>query len=152
MNRSVFVRSSVVLALAGAMLAGCGAMRPSQSTEIFEATLSGGEEVPAKTTGGSGTAEVHYNRNTSMLRYKVSYSGMTGPVTAAHIHGPAAPGANAGVLVPFTGALNVSPFEGEVHVTPEQAAQIASGQTYVNLHTAQNPGGEVRGQLRARRG
>ena len=152
MNRSVFVRSSVVLALAGAMLAGCGAMRPSQSTEIFEATLSGGEEVPAKTTGGSGTAEVHYNRNTGMLHYKVSYGGLTGPVTAAHIHGPAAPGANAGVLVPFTGALNVSPFQGDVHITPEQAAELASGQTYVNLHTAQNPGGEVRGQLRPRRG
>ena len=152
MKRSVFVRTSVVVALAGAMLAGCGAMRPSQSTEIYEATLSGGEEVPPKATGGSGQAEVHYNRNTGMLHYKVTYSGLTGPVTAAHIHGPAAPGANAGVLIPFTGALNVSPFEGDVHVTPEQIAQIASGQTYVNLHTAQNAGGEIRGQLRARRG
>jgi len=152
MNRSVFVRTSVVFALAGAVLAGCGAMRPSRSTEIYEATLSGGEEVPAKMTNGTGMAEVHYNRNTGMLHYKVTYSGLTGPVTAAHIHGPAGPGKNAGVLVPFTGALNVSPFQGEVHVTPEQAADLAGGQTYVNLHTAQNPAGEVRGQLHARRG
>ena len=152
MNRSVFLRTSVALALAAGLLAGCGAMRPSQSTEIFDATLSGGEEVPPKTTGGNGMAEVQYNRNTGMLHYKVTYSGLTGPVTAAHIHGPAAPGQNAGVLVPFTGALNVSPFQGEVHITPEQLAQLASGQTYVNLHTAQNPAGELRGQLRARRG
>ena len=152
MNRSVFVRTSVAVALAGAVLAGCGAMRPSQSTEIWEATMSGGEEVPPKSTGGSGMAEVQYNRNTGVLRYKITYSGLTGPVTAAHIHGPAAPGTNAGVLVPFTGAMNVSPFQGEMVITPEQLAQISAGQTYVNLHTAQNPGGEIRGQLRPRRG
>jgi len=152
MNRSVFVRTSVSVVFAGVLLAGCGAMRPSQSTEIWEATMSGGEEVPPKTTSGSGMAEVQYNRNTGMLHYKITYSGLSGPVTAAHIHGPAAPGANAGVLVPFTGALNVSPFQGEMAITPEQLAQISSGQTYVNLHTAQNPGGEIRGQLRPRRG
>ena len=60
-------------------------------------------------------------------------------------------GANAGVMVPFTGNLNAQPIQGEKQLTAEQATAIANGMTYVNLHTARFPGGEIRGQLRLRR-
>jgi hypothetical protein len=54
------------------------------------------------------------------------------------------------VLIPFTN-LGANPITGEARITPEQLGQLDSGQWYVNLHTARNPGGEIRGQLRPRR-
>jgi hypothetical protein len=92
---------------------------------------------------------VQYNRDNGMLSWRVTYTGLTGTATAGHIHGPAAPGANAGVLVPFTNVAS-APITGEKQITPQQAAQLESGQWYVNLHTARYPGGEIRGQLRRR--
>ena len=74
------------------------------------------------------------------------YSGLSGAVTAAHFHGPAIPGQNAGVALPLNGKLD-SPLEGEATLTEAQAAQVMAGQWYINLHTAANPKGEVRGQL-----
>jgi hypothetical protein len=81
---------------------------------------------------------------TKTLNWTVTYSGLT--PTAGHIHGPAAPGANAGVLVPFTGGL-VSPIKGSATLTDAQISDLEAGRTYVNLHTADNKGGEIRGQL-----
>ncbi|WP_236598641.1 CHRD domain-containing protein [Ramlibacter monticola] len=119
------------------------------STDRYEASLSPSQEVPPNTSTGSGQAEVTVNRDTSTMNYRVSYTGLSGPATAGHIHGPAAPGANAGVAVPFPNVAT-SPVTGEVKLTPEQLNQLSSGQWYVNIHTARNPGGEIRGQLRKR--
>jgi hypothetical protein len=131
-------------------LAGCGMMQSmSSSTETFTAAMSGAQEVPPVSTAASGNAEATYDRNSSTLSYRVAYSGLSGPATAAHIHGPAGPGANAGVVVPFTN-VGSSPIAGQVKLTPEQFNQLASGQLYVNVHTAAHPGGEIRGQLRRR--
>jgi hypothetical protein len=55
-------------------------------------------------------------------------------------------GANAGVVVPITGPL-VSPIKGSAVLTAAQAADLMAGKWYVNVHTAANPGGEVRGQV-----
>ncbi|HVZ43235.1 MAG TPA: CHRD domain-containing protein [Ramlibacter sp.] len=127
-----------------AALAGCETA-PTGSRMMLTAQLSGAQEVPPKTTGGSGTAQVEYDRATNMLHWTVTYSGLTGPATAAHIHGPAAAGANAGVLVPFK--VGPSPITGEAPITPAQAGDLLAGLWYVNVHTAANPGGEIRGQL-----
>lgn len=150
MLRSVLVRALPVAALVMLSLSACGQLRPSQKMEVFEATLSGREEVPPNATTGTGQAEVQYNENSGMLRWKVTYAGTTGPLTGAHIHGPAGPGQNAGVVVPFPNVAS-SPIQGETKLTPQQASQLMAGQWYVNLHTAQHPGGEIRGQLRPRR-
>jgi hypothetical protein len=80
----------------------------------------------------------------------VTYSGLSGPATGGHIHGPATPGQNAGVLVPFTGNLNAQPVQGQMQITPAITGHLAAGHLYVNIHTAQFPGGEIRGQLRRR--
>jgi hypothetical protein len=80
------------------------------------------------------------------LTWSVEYSGLSGPATAAHIHGPADPGADAGVVVPFNGNL-ASPIKGSATLTDTQIAQLEAGKWYVNIHTAANKGGEIRGQL-----
>jgi hypothetical protein len=141
------------ITLAGSLLAlglaGCGQMMPSQKVATYEATLSGAQEVPPTTGGGRGTAEVQHNADTNTLTWKVNYSGLSGPATAGHIHGPAAAGQNAGVLIPFSNVA-AQPVQGQAPITPAQAADLAAGMWYVNIHTAQNPGGEIRGQLRRR--
>lgn len=115
------------------------------ATVNYTATLNGASEVPAKTTGGAGTMEGSLDTATKMLTYTVTYNGLSGPATAAHIHAPAAAGANAGVAVPFPSPA--SPIKGTVAVTDDQIKLMDTGMTYVNVHTAANPGGEIRGQI-----
>jgi hypothetical protein len=111
----------------------------------FKASMSGAQEVPAKTTDGKGDALATLDTKTKMLSYTVTYTGLSGPATAGHIHGPAAAGANAGVAIPFASA--VSPISGTATLTDAQIADLMAGKMYANVHTAANPGGEIRGQL-----
>ncbi len=122
----------------------CGVARADQIN--FKADLSGANEVPPVTTPGKGSATASLDTGTKTLTWTVDYSGLTGPVTAAHVHGPAAPGANAGVLVPLSGNL-ASPIKGSATLTNAQVSDLEAGRTYINLHTAENKGGEIRGQL-----
>jgi hypothetical protein len=103
--------------------------------------------VPATTSKGSGTATLTFDPDTRVLTWKVTYSGLTGPATAAHIHGPAAPGKNAPVLVPFEKVD--SPIEGSIKLTDQQIADLKAGDLYINIHTAANKAGEIRGQVTA---
>jgi hypothetical protein len=112
----------------------------------MKATLDGKSEVPATTSAATGTADIDYDAASKKLSWKVTYSGLSGPATAAHFHGPAAAGANAGVKVPISNPAT-SPVEGSATLTDEQAADLTSGKYYVNIHTAANPGGEIRGQV-----
>ena len=113
--------------------------------ETFHGTLSTGAEVPPVAGGGTGTATVTLDTATKMVTYSVTYSGLTGPAAAAHIHCGAAAGANAGVAVPFPSAA--SPITGSAQMTDAQIADLEAGKCYVNIHTADNKGGEVRAQL-----
>jgi hypothetical protein len=112
-------------------------------TTRFQGQLSGAQEVPAKQSNGKGTATATLNGNT--LEYTVEYSGLSGPATAAHFHGPADAGANAGVVVPFANAA--SPIKGTATLNDQQKADLMAGKWYANVHTQQNPGGEIRGQM-----
>jgi hypothetical protein len=149
-SRHTVLRAALAAGLVSLAVTGCGNMRPSQKMQIFEATLSPSQEVPATASTASGAAEVQFNENTNMLSWKVTYSGLSGPASAAHIHGPAAVGTNAGVVIPFTGDLNAQPISGEKAITPAQYADLAAGLYYVNIHSSRFPGGEIRGQLRKR--
>ena len=86
-----------------------------------------------------------YDTDSKKLSWTGTYSGLSGPATAAHFHGPAEAGKNAGVAVPIT--PNTSPLAGSATLTDAQAADLQGGRWYVNVHTAANPGGEIRGQL-----
>jgi hypothetical protein len=112
----------------------------------MKATLDSKSEVPANASAGKGTADIDYDPATKKLSWKLTYSGLSGPATAAHFHGPAEPGKNAGVAVAIPNAT-ASPAEGSATLTDAQAADLMSGKYYVNVHTAANPGGEIRGQV-----
>ena len=102
-------------------------------------------EGMAKTTP-SGLVVAKLNTATDMLTYSVTYTGLSGPVLAAHFHGPAPMSGNAGVLVPVPGPY-MSGMTGTVKVKPAVAKDLLAGMTYVNLHTAADPMGEARAQM-----
>ncbi len=129
---------------AGAVLLASAA--PSYAAPVqFKADLKGSSEVPPNMTAGSGSVTASYDPATKQLTWSGSYSGLTGPATAAHFHGPAEAGKNAGVAVPITPAT--SPLKGSATLTDAQAADLMAGRWYVNVHTEANKGGELRGQL-----
>ena len=109
-------------------------------------TLAGEAEVPAKTTQGKGTVTATVDTATKMVAYTFTFSDLSGPATAAHFHGPAEPAANAPVLLPIAAPLT-SPIVGSASLTDAQMADMLAGKTYANVHTAANPGGEVRAQM-----
>ena len=128
------------------------ASRSEAATSTSKANLDGKEEVPPNTTRGSGSVTVTYDPTTKKITWNGSYTGLTGPVTAAHIHGPADPGKNAPPVVWLTKKGDTSPnfpssFTGSAELTDEQAKDFRLGKYYVNIHTAANPAGEIRGQL-----
>jgi CHRD domain len=112
----------------------------------YKVPLDGKSQVPPNNSTGTGTADIDYDPATKKLSWKVTYSGLTGPATAAHFHGPAEAGKNAGVAVPIPNIAS-SPAEGSATLTDAQAADLLAGKYYVNVHTAANPGGEIRGQV-----
>lgn len=126
--------------------------------------LSPANEVPAVVTStGSGnevSGGISFDTVTSTLSFAMGYgsaagfTNLTGAATSLHIHGPAAVGATASPLfdletvhfpaaVPATGGI----IYGSVVYSPAQATSLLAGLNYVNVHTATNPNGEIRGQL-----
>ena len=141
--------------VAVAAVTGCGMMQPSSTAAsmsnrvALSTQLRASNQVPPNASPATGTVDAVFDKDTSMLRWKVSYTGLTGPATAGHFHGPAAAGANAGVVLPW-GSPITSPLEGSATLTPAQTADLMAGRWYANVHTAANPGGEVRGQMLVR--
>ena len=113
--------------------------------EKFKATLDGAQQNPPVTTKGKGTATFTFDTAKKKLSWNVKYSGLSGPAVAGHIHGPAAVGENAGPVIPFKKLK--SPIKGSAVLTDAQAADLEAGKYYVNVHTAANKDGEIRGQI-----
>lgn len=144
MTRYSIRRIGVLLSLV-LLVASCAMMEPDKTVRL-SGKLSGASEVPAVMTDGSGTVEATLNKETRLLTWKVTYSGASGPVRAGHFHGNAMAGQNAAPVVPFQGSYE-SPIQGQATLTEAQAADLLAGKWYVNLHTAKNPGGELRAQV-----
>lgn len=128
------------------LLAGCGTLQPDAHLAAFSTQMTGMNEVPPVPTMAGGHVDAVLDKNSNLFRWKLSYSGLSGPATAGHFHGPAAIGANAGVALSLGGGLH-SPMEGRATLTAAQAADLLAGKWYVNIHTAAHPGGEIRGQM-----
>ncbi len=149
--------SRTVLVGAALGLAACSLLQPSSPKTasaqgvVFGATLSGRDEVPpANSRTATGTARLEYDKARQLVIWDVKFSNLTSEATAAHIHGPADPDGNAGVVLtlpPRNMFPIVSPLQGSATVTDAQAADLMAGKWYVNIHTARNPNGEIRGQL-----
>ena len=137
----------LALVAAGMMvvLASCTSMRPMMMMGEQKVTLSGANEVPPVTTTATGTATVTIKDDRSVV-VLVTFAGMT--ATASHIHmGPA--GTIGPVIVPFVKTSdNTFASSAGAKLTEEQYAAYKAGNLYVNVHTAQNPVGEIRGQLK----
>ncbi len=115
-------------------------------TITYKIPMSAKNEVPANASTGTGSADVSYDTATKVLTWTVTFDGLTGPATAAHFHGPAEAGKNAGVVV-LIGNNPASPAKGTATLTDAQATDLQAGHWYVNVHTAANRGGEIRGQV-----
>src|ERR1700709_2123432 len=111
----------------------------------LKADLKGTNEVPPNASPASGHAEATLDTDTKVLTYKVTYADLTGPALGAHFHGPGEAAKNAGVALPFK--VTPSPIEGTATLTDSQVTDLLAGQWYANVHTAANPGGELRGQM-----
>jgi CHRD domain len=117
----------------------------SMSGGAMNVTLSGGNEVPPVTTAAKGTGTITI-KDDHTVSGSVTVTGMT--PTAAHIH-EAAPGVNGPVIVPMTkSGDNMFIFPATAKLTDAQYASFKAGNTYVNVHSAANPGGEIRAQLK----
>ncbi len=132
----------IAVAFAGMAAAGCHSMPAAPKLPTYAATLAPGAGIAS---AGKGMGTFTYDPATHALTYNVTYENLSGPAAAAHIHGPADPGANAPPVVPFPSAA--SPITGTATLTDAQAADLAAGKYYVNVHTAANRGGEIRGQI-----
>ena len=112
----------------------------------YHADLTAAQETPPTDSTGTGSRDATYDTSTKTLTWTVTYTGLTGDVTAAHFHGPAAMGAKADPVVPLEAPF-ASPIKGSATLTDAQATDLQAGMWYFNLHTAKYPDGEVRGQV-----
>ena len=148
--RTILLRRNWVAAMlavgAVGILASCSTGPMSGMMYGQTIALSGANEVPAVTTSASGSGTVTINPDRSVTA-TITVTGMT--ATASHIHEGAA-GANGPVIVPFTktGDNTFAAADG-AKLTESQYASYKAGNLYVNVHSAKNPGGEVRAQLKA---
>jgi len=148
MRRRIAVLLGVAVAAAG-IVAAVAPAKPAMGPMKFSATLSIKQEVPTEhgapsDAGGTFTAVL----KGKTLQWKLTFQHLSGAATAAHVH-LGAIGHSGPVLIALCAAGCRSPVTGATIVAASVAKTLESGGTYVNVHTAKNPGGEIRGQLRS---
>ena len=139
--RGRYVNAFLAAMLAGGLYAG----QATAATRTFFAVLNAGQETPPNDSNALGVAYLTFDDKTLKVCYSVSYISLSGPASAAHIHGPAAPGVSAAILVALSPTAN--PLNGCVTLPKANRKDLKHGMTYVNVHTAKFPGGEIRGQV-----
>jgi hypothetical protein len=124
---------------------------PTPST-TFNFTMNGASNVPPVTTNGIGSGTLVLSANQTSATLTMSYANLTSPANLAHIHGPATTTQAAGIIFPLninastSGSNLVTNING---LTAQQVADLKNGLWYVNVHTNNFPGGEIRGQILA---
>jgi hypothetical protein len=122
------------------------------STYKVSATLNARQEVPkqvVKTPNATGSFSGSYveHGKTATLKWKLTYAHLSGAAMQAHIHLGKA-GVSGNVIVPLCAGNCRSGLTGTAKITSKLVAQMEAGKTYVNVHTAKNPAGEIRGQVK----
>ncbi|MGH7015154.1 MAG: CHRD domain-containing protein [Stellaceae bacterium] len=141
------VSRRIVLALA-ALACVAWAGTATAAPVKFKVQLTAAAETPPSGTMGKGVANLTWNASTRVLTWHVTYSGLSSAATMAHFHHGAA-GQSGPVVIWITkkGSPVKSPIVGKATLTPEQAQQLAAGDWYINVHSTDHPGGEIRGQV-----
>ena len=132
--------------LAAPLAASADHLRPHL---LLSARLSGDQEVPAVATAAQGVAAITVNATRDTIFILAAFSGLSGPITGAHFH-DAPVGQNAGISVNLLGLRRgnrLSGFLAGADVNPTRIARLLRGLVYLNVHTAANPTGEIRGQV-----
>jgi hypothetical protein len=117
-----------------------------EKDEQFSAVINGAQEVPPVTTAAVGRGSFNLSQSQDKLKFRAVVSGLSGPITMCHFH-QGATGAAGPVVLDLMSFVSGNVIEGEVTPTPAIVTAMLAGQIYINIHTAANPGGEVRGQL-----
>ncbi len=116
--------------------------------EIFTAYLSSAQEVPTNASTATGFARIVVNESTGALTFTIVFNGLTSNQISSHIHAPAAIGANTGVAINLGAVGGTSgTITGSTTITPTQLSQLRAHLGYVNVHSANFTGGEIRGQI-----
>ena len=159
-------RSLVAVGLAALALALPACDKATDNVEIFQTTLAGSNEVPGTGSSASGACGLQIEGN--RVLFSVETHGLSN-IIGAHIH-TAASGANGpirAVFIPFPGSSAViltgsdiipsreglltsgsfGPADVRGITFDQLLTEIRAGNTYCNVHTTRNPGGEIRGQL-----
>lgn len=132
------------------LLSACKKDDETVPTMQLSGTLSPSNEVPVVTSSSAtGTVTGTYTPSTKALNYTITYAGLTGAPTGAHLHYGNAKHTTAAPTVPFTNVPSTTSgtFSGTVTLTAMQADSLTAGRIYTNIHTAANGGGEVRANL-----
>jgi hypothetical protein len=139
------VAAAVALAIVGVALASS-----ASTVHNYKSALAPGAEVPRPkapaTAKGRFTATVTANGNVRTIRWTLTFSGLSGKAMAAHIH-KGKVGVSGGVLISLCGPCKTGQT-GQAKISKDAADVLERGLAYVNVHTARNAAGEVRGQLR----
>ena len=149
MKRHAFFATAAALGLALAVAGAAGA-RSNANTIRLTAALTAADEVPApagdvSAARGAFTVTATRSATGATLTWQLTFSGLTGPAAAAHIH-TAARGVAGPVTVSLCGPCE-SGASGTAEVTTAVLESLQTGGTYANVHTGQNRGGEIRGQI-----
>lgn len=127
---------------------------PTPAFRLFESRLNGASEVPANASTATGFGRVVLNTAETQITASFYYDNLSSGTTVGHIHGPAAVGANASPIfdmAPTPGQTSGNVVDRVFAVTPAQVADLRAGLWYFNVHTVNNGGGEIRGQILAPR-
>ena len=111
----------------------------------FLANLNAGQETLAIASNAFGVAHLTFDEASKMLCMTASYSGLSSAESAAHIHGPALPGEDAGILFPLPVGSPKDTCVGPLDTDQKKA--LLQNELYMNVHTADNTSGEIRGQI-----
>ena len=144
-NKSGEIRGQIVLP------GSTPAPTPDPAPVPYTIALSSASEVPAVTAASNGSGSVTATFDGMNLIIKGTFKNLTGPATLAHLHGPASRTAAAPVLFPLTftndAAAGSGTLSGTVMLMGDQVTALKDGQLYINIHTAANKAGEIRGQI-----
>jgi hypothetical protein len=117
---------------------------------LYNVTLEGLQEVPPNPSPATGTATVTFDDVSGAMSVSGSFSGLLANYTASHVHGYVSPGTNAAVIIPLsllTGGGSSGTFGGNGVIPSPRIPDVLAGLTYINVHSAFYPGGEIRGQI-----
>jgi len=122
------------------------------NAQSYTAYLNSAQEVPTNASTATGKARVVINEASLTITFTITFANLSSAQTLGHIHGPAAVGSNAGVQITFPVVGGTSgTISGTLPITAAQIAQIRGGLGYINIHTTNFGGGEIRGQLNKNR-